>query len=144
MQKLTGNRVFLLFGAAVLIAFTTQMEKIPVGAKEYPFVLLVASFFVTIALFLMPQSAEENMGKDIAVRLIIFGCMIALSLFLLPKIGYILSTLLFTYSGLWYLKLKKGPVFFLFPPILTLAMYYLFTRALSVILPVGSWVTLTL
>lgn len=144
MKKLTGNRVFLLVSAAVLLAFVTQMSKIPEGAKEYPLFLLIASFLTVIALFVMPQQPEKTIGKENAIRIFLFACMTALSIFLLTKIGYILSTVLLVFAGLWYLKLKKNLVFYLFPIILTLSMYFLFTRGLSVILPMGSWFTLTL
>lgn len=144
MKKLTGNRVFLLISATVLLAFVTQLSKIPEGAKEYPLFLLISSFITVVLLFIKPQQPEQTIGRENAIRIIIFACMTALSIFLLTKIGYILSTLLLTFAGLWYLKLKKNLVFYLFPIILTLGMYYLFTRALSVILPMGSWITLTL
>lgn len=144
MKKLTGNRIFLLGGAAVLIAFISQLQKIPAQAKTYPLVLIILGFVTTFLLFIMPQRDEEAIGKDNAMRLVVFGAMIALSLLLLTKIGYILATLLFMYTGLWYLGMKKGLAFILFPLILTMAMYFLFTIGLSVILPVGSWISLTL
>lgn len=144
MNKLTGNRVFLLVSALVLIAFATQIPKIPEGAREYPLVLLVASIVTTLVLFFLPQGKEEPIGKDASVRIFVFAAMIAVSLFLLTKIGYILSTVLFIYIGLWYLKLKRNLFFFLFPLVVTLSMYFLFTRGLSVILPMGEWFTLSL
>ena len=144
MHTLTGNRVFLLFFTVVLIAFTTQLAKIPDGAKAYPLFLLVCSYIVSIILFIQPQKTEEKLGKDNALRIGLFAVMMGISLLLLTRIGYILSTLIFLYAGLWYLKLKKGILFFVFPLIITLSMYYLFTRGLSVILPEGSWVSLTL
>lgn len=144
MYTLTGNRVFLLFFGIVLIAFTTQLSKIPDGAKAYPLFLLVCSYVVSIVLFIQPQKQEEKIGKENALRIALFAVMIGISLLLLTRIGYILSTLIFLYAGLWYLKLKKGMLFFVFPLVLTLSMYFLFTRGLSVILPEGSWVSLTL
>ena len=74
-------------------------------------------------------------GPDILFAIVIF-----IYLMLMSKIGYILSTLLFLYIGQWMLGLKKSAVFFLFPPILTLVLYLLFTRVLSVILPMGTWI----
>ncbi len=144
MYKLTGNRVFLLFFGAVQIAFATQLAKIPDGASEYPQVLLICSFLLTIAIFVKPQKEEISIGKENAIRILVFAILIGVSLILLTKIGYILSTLLFLYAGLWYLKLKKGLLFLLFPILLSLAMYFLFSRGLSVILPEGAWFSLTL
>ena len=144
MYKLTGNRVFLLLFGAVEIAFATQLAKIPDGASEYPLVLLICSFLLTIALFVKPQKEEISIGKENAIRILVFAIMIGVSLILLTKIGYIFSTLLFIYAGLWFLKLKKGLLFYLFPILLSLAMYFLFTRGLSVILPEGAWFSLTL
>ena len=59
---------------------------------------------------------------------------------LMSKVGYIISTLLFMYIGEWMLKLKKGVLFVVFPIVLTLVLYLLFTRVLSVILPMGTWI----
>ncbi|MDT4762990.1 tripartite tricarboxylate transporter TctB family protein [Sphaerochaeta sp. PS] len=144
MYKLTGNRVFLLFFGAIQIAFATQIAKIPDGASEYPLVLLICSSLLTIALFVKPQKEEISIGKENSLRILVFTILIGISLLLLTKIGYILSTILFLYSGLWFLKLKKGLLFYLFPIVLSLAMYFLFSRGLSVILPEGAWVSLNL
>lgn len=144
MYKLTGNRVFLLFFGAVQIAFATQITKIPDGAREYPLVLLICSFLLTLVLIVKPQKEEPSIGKENALRIVVFTIMMGISLILLTKIGYILSTVLFLYAGLWFLKLKKGVLFFVFPILLSLAMYFLFSRGLSVILPEGAWFSLNL
>ena len=87
MKKLTGNRVFLLVSALVLFAFSTQLSKIPQGAKEYPLVLLIVSFITVVLLFIKPQQPEETIGKENALRIFIFAILTAISIFLLTKIG---------------------------------------------------------
>ena len=94
MKKLTGNRVFLLVSALVLFAFSTQLSKIPQGAKEYPLVLLIVSFITVVLLFIKPQQPEETIGKENALRIFIFAILTAISIFLLTKIGYILNVVI--------------------------------------------------
>jgi len=70
--------------------------------------------------------------------------MMVVYIFLLGKIGYILATLVFLYVALWFLKTENKKLFVIYPIILTLSMYFLFNKVLSVLLPQGSWFTLNL
>lgn len=145
MKYLTGNRMFLLVACAVLISFAVQIPGIPVEAKTYPLFLLVASFVVGIALFVKKQR-EESVGesKQTALRIVLFSLLIIVYILAMPKISYLLSTLLFLYGGQWMLKLRKSIAFWVFPVVATATMYFLFTRVLEVLLPEGTWITLVL
>ena len=63
---------------------------------------------------------------------------------LLGIIGYIFDTVLFCIASLVYLKFKNKIVMIILSIVLTLLLYFVFTRFLSVILPRGSWISLNL
>ena len=65
--------------------------------------------------------------------------MIGVYLFLMGKIGYIASTVVFMVASLLYLKLKNKIVLATLSVVLTLILYFVFTNFLTVILPRGSW-----
>lgn len=65
--------------------------------------------------------------------------MIIVYLFLMGKIGYIASTVLFMVASLIYLKLKNRIVLAVLSVVLTIILYFVFTNFLTVILPRGSW-----
>ena len=141
----SGNRIFLLCLAVVLIAFGTQMAPIPGEARSYPQFLLFGSAVLGVLLFLRKEKASENgMSRAVVIQIIVFAVMILVYSLALPKISYLLSTILFLYAGQWWLGLKKKILFIVFPIILTLTIYFLFSRVLGVILPEGTWITLYL
>lgn len=144
MSKLNGNRIFILCVVVVLVAFTTQLSSIPVGGREYPAVLIACSFAFCIYLFFKEQKEEQKLDKATVINCLVSGVMIALYIVLLEKIGYILSTLLYLYANLAFLKFKNKIVYIVFPLVLTLLMYFLFNRGLMVFLPEGSWFSINL
>lgn len=140
MRYLTGHRVFLLCIDAVLVAFATQLSEIPSEARTYPMIFIIIGLIMSIALIIRPKQPQmEKASKEGAMRIIVFALWILAYLWLMSKIGYILSSLLFLYGGELLLGLKKKVLFWVFPIIMTLMMYLLFTRVLSVILPAGMW-----
>jgi putative tricarboxylic transport membrane protein len=73
-------------------------------------------------------------------KIIIPYClMIAVYLFLMGKIGYIASTVVFMISSLLYLKLKNKILMIVLSVVLTIILYFVFTNFLTVILPRGTW-----
>ena len=65
--------------------------------------------------------------------------MITVYLFLMGKIGYIASTVVFMIASLVYLKLKNKVVMVVLSILMTIALYFVFTNFLAVILPRGTW-----
>ena len=79
-------------------------------------------------------------SSDLQVKIIVPYClMIVVYLFLMGKIGYIASTVVFMVASLLYLKLKNKIVLATLSVVLTLILYFVFTNFLTVILPRGSW-----
>ncbi len=140
MKYLTGHRIFLLCIIVALIAFATQLVEIPPEARTYPMVFIIVSIVMGVVLLFRGRQPEaESFSQNVIIRTVIFAAWIFVYLLLMPKIGYILSSLLFLYVGEWLLNLKNKILFCVFPIVMTLVMYLLFTRILSVILPMGTW-----
>lgn len=143
MKVLTGNRIFILVAIVVLIAFLTQIPSIPHDAAGYPLFLIVSCLILSIAILIKKgDDSKEKLDNKSVKNIVIFNLAILVYLLSMSKISYLLSTLAFLYFGEWILGFRIKKVFILFPIILTLAMYLLFTRLLGVILPEGSWITL--
>lgn len=133
----------------VLLAFLTslavQVPSIPAVSKGYPVFLLVVSYAMTIYLLLksvVKMKTEEQQKTEAAAqaKIIVPYClMIAVYLFLMSKIGYIASTVVFMVASLIYLRLKNKVVMVVLSIIMTIVLYYVFTNFLTVILPRGSW-----
>jgi putative tricarboxylic transport membrane protein len=144
MLNITGNRKLLLIAIIIIVTFATQIPSMPPESKGYPFVLLVCCLILCLALLFKKDQETLSYEKGNMKRLIIFSLMIVLYLLLITKIGYIFSTLLFLVSSLLFLGLKSRKQLFFFPVGITLTLYFLFSRVLSVILPEGLWFGLVL
>ncbi|MDC7245694.1 MAG: tripartite tricarboxylate transporter TctB family protein [Sphaerochaetaceae bacterium] len=140
MLKLSGNRIYLLVTMAVLLAFATKIPTIPTEARSYPLVLLIGAFIFSLILFFKDTPIEQDpLQIHIVWKIIIFLAMVVIYLFLMTKVGYIIATAMFLYASLLFLRLENKILLITFPLVLTLVLYFLFTRLLSVILPEGAW-----
>ena len=65
--------------------------------------------------------------------------MIIAYIWLLNKLGYIISTVIFMIASLIFLKLKNKVLMIVLSVVVTLVLYYIFTNFLVVVLPKGRW-----
>ena len=128
-----------------LTSLAVQVPEIPAVSRSYPLVLLIISYIMTIYLLvssMYKMKKEENQPTQVVeqAKIIIPYClMIAVYLFLMGKIGYIASTVVFMISSLLYLKLKNKILMIALSVVLTVILYFVFTNFLTVILPRGVW-----
>ena len=128
-----------------LTSLAVQVPEIPAVSRSYPLVLLIISYIMTIYLLvssMYKMKKEENQPTQVVeqAKIIIPYClMIAVYLFLMSKIGYIASTVVFMISSLLYLKLKNKILMIVLSVVLTVILYFVFTNFLTVILPRGVW-----
>ena len=131
-----------------LTSLAVQIPEIPAVSKGYPLVLLIISYIMTIYLLISSvykMKKEENQPTQVVeqAKIIVPYClMIAVYLFLMGKIGYIASTVVFMISSLLYLKLKNKILMIVLSVVLTVILYFVFTNFLTVILPRGTWFNL--
>lgn len=150
MKKNVPDIIISIVLLGFLFSLTMQMEAIPSDSKMYPTILLTASY-IMVGIQLLVQAVKLKKAEIVKtqvgaqVKIILpYAVLIVAYLFLLDKIGYILSTLLFSIVSLIYLKLKSKVVMIALSLIMTLLLYFVFTRFLSVILPRGTWITFAL
>lgn len=150
MKKSTPDIIIGAVMLLFLISLSVQMPAIPKDSRTYPAILMGVSYLLVIILFLRgiftykKSEVVESQVKSQLKILIPYGTLIVIYLALLGKIGYIFDTVLFCLVSLIYLKLKNKVVMLVLSLALTLILYFVFTRFLSVILPRGSWISLNL
>jgi len=133
----------------VLLAFLTslavQVPAIPDVSRGYPVFLLAVSYLMSIWLVIssmLKLKTQEKQETQVAeqMKIIVPYClMITIYLFLMNKIGYIASTVVFMIVSLLYLKLKNKVVMIVLSIVMTIVLYFVFTNFLTVILPRGTW-----
>lgn len=133
---------------AFLTSLAVQVPAIPDVSRGYPLVLLIISYIMTIFLLvssMYKMKKEEKQETQVIeqCKIIVPYClMIAVYLFLMTKIGYILSTVSFMIASLVYLKLKNKVLMIALSVVMTIVLYFVFTNFLTVILPRGAWINL--
>ena len=145
MKKSFPDMIISIVVLGFLTSLAVQVPEIPAVSRSYPLVLLIISYIMTIYLLVSSvykMKKEENQPTQVVeqAKIIIPYClMIAVYLFLMGKIGYIASTVVFMLSSLLYLKLKNKILMIVLSVVLTIILYFVFTNFLTVILPRGTW-----
>lgn len=146
MPDVITGIVMLLF----LVTLSLQVPAIPKDSRSYPLALMALSYLMTVIFLIKSllrlkasETAQSRIREQLAV-LAPYGAIILAYLFVLDKIGYILDTFLFCMVSLLYLRLKNKVLMTVLSAVLTLLLYFVFTRFLSVILPKGSILSITL
>ena len=145
MKKSFPDMIISIVVLGFLTSLAVQVPEIPAVSRSYPLVLLIISYIMTIYLLVSSvykMKKEENRPTQVVeqAKIIIPYClMIAVYLFLMNKIGYIASTVVFMIASLVYLKLKNKIVMIALSVIMTIILYFVFTNFLTVILPRGTW-----
>lgn len=148
--KKSFNDILICIGLFIFLGvFVAQLGGISASAKGYPTFLIICSALLTGALLIKSikkyrceQAVEIAPDfKQNLLMIISYAILIAAYIFLLDKIGYIVSTLLFVLGSLLFLKIRNIPLLVLLPLGLTFSMHFLFTRFLLVTLPRGTWLT---
>lgn len=133
----------------VLAVFAFQLPSVPDDGRSYPLVMLVGSTALAITVLvksLLSYRQQEPFTPERRARLleimksiVTYIVLIAAYVFLIEKIGYLISTLLFCAASLLLLKCSSKKTIILLPIVLTLLVYFVFTRFLMVSLPQGTW-----
>lgn len=145
LKKSFPDMVISIVLLAFLTSLAVQVPAIPAVSKGYPVFLLAVSYAMTIYLLLksvVKMKTEEKQKTEAAeqAKIIVPYClMITVYLFLMSKIGYIASTVVFMIASLIYLRLKNKVVMIVLSVVMTIVLYFVFTNFLTVILPRGSW-----
>ncbi|RGY97256.1 tripartite tricarboxylate transporter TctB family protein [Clostridium sp. AM58-1XD] len=150
MRKCTSDIIISVVLLGFLVSLSIQMPAIPKDSRTYPMILMVLSYIMVgaqliynLVIYKKSEIVESQLKAQVKV-IFPYAVIIVGYLALLGKIGYIFDTILFCFVSLIYLKLKNKIVMVILSVVLTLVLYFVFTRFLSVILPRGSWISLNL
>ncbi len=82
------------------------------------------------------QLVEEATSKEL-IRVLVFVTMVFIYIFLLPRLGYFVTTFLFPIAYLLYFKERRLIYYIVFPVASVGGIYILFTKLLAAPLPRG-------
>ncbi|MCI6151763.1 MAG: tripartite tricarboxylate transporter TctB family protein [Fusobacterium perfoetens] len=112
------------------------------GPDFFPKVISVILFILSALIFIFKVmedkkgEAKENNGQNPKATLLTIG-VFAVYIFLIGKIGYLTSTILFSFVVISILKKNSLVLKIVYSIIFPLGLYLLFTYAFKVSLPVG-------
>ena len=147
-MKMKKSLPDVIISIVVLIFLGTlfaQVPAIPEISKGYPLGLLVIATAMTLYLLirnllkLKNDEVVESKALEQAKTIFPYCLMIIAYIWLLNKLGYIISTVIFMIASLVFLKLKNKVLMIVLSVVITLVLYYLFTNVLVVELPKGRW-----
>ena len=135
----------VICAAVLLIFLTTVAVQVPKVSRAYPIFLLAVAYLMGIWLLvksLRRLKHEEKQETEVIAqtKIILPYCvMIALYLFLMSRIGYVVSTVVFMMVSLLYLKFKSKIGMVIISIVTTILIYLMFSNFLGVILPRAAW-----
>ncbi len=145
MTKAKADITINVFIYVILLLFLLGLDGIPEKATYYPVFMLVASFVVNSLVLIgniknLRTETEDNTTVDNDANfllVIVFIIFMAIYIFMMIKIGYIVSTLIFIFASLKIMKVSNKGILIFVPIILTASLYLIFTYLLIVTLPTG-------
>ena len=145
MKSKKWDWLICLVTAVLLMAFVLDLPNTVEQARVYPMVVLGGSYLMillTLAGWFRAKKAgafkdEKGMEKKRAAYITVYCLAILLYIFLIDKLGFIISTILFGVYSLIYMKNKNKIVIIVLPIVVTFVLYYIFANFLFVRLPAG-------
>lgn len=145
MKSKKWDWLICLVLAVALFAFVSQLPATNEKARVYPMVVLAGSYLM-IALTLVnwfrarKSGAFKNLKTMEAKRVVyiaVYCVAIFVYIFLIERLGFIISSVLFGIYSLIYMKNKNKIVIIVLPIVVTLVLYLIFKNFLFVTLPAG-------
>ncbi len=148
MKKSFPDVIISIIVLIFLGTLYAQVPAIPEISKGYPLGLIIAATIMTVILLIrslikMKTDEEiESKALEQAKTIAPYCLMIIVYIWLLNKLGYIISTVLFMITSLIFLKFKNKVLMIVLSVVITCLLYYIFTNFLVVVLPKGRWYNL--
>ena len=150
-MKMKKSMPDVIISIVLLVFFGTlflQVSAIPDISRGYPLGLLIIATAMTLYLLvrcllrLKNEEAVESKILEQAKTIVPYCLMIIAYIWLLNKLGYIISTVVFMIASLLFLKLKNKILMIALAVIMTCLLYFIFTNFLVVMLPKGKWINI--
>ena len=131
--------------AAVLMLFVLELSDTAAAARIYPAVVLGGSYLMIILTLFGWFKAKKagafdnvvSMETKRVVYIVVYCLAILLYIFLIEKLGFIISTILFGVYSLVYMKNKNKLVIIILPIVVAFVLQFVFKNFLFVRLPAG-------
>ncbi len=145
MKPKKWDGLILICVAAFLLIFVFDMKNTAEKARTYPMVLMIAAYaLIIVGLIIWFKAYRNGEFKNVEglppkriAYMAVYCAAILLYIFLIDKLGYLVSTALFGIYSLIYMKNKNKIVIIVLPIVTALLMYFLFKNFLFVRLPKG-------
>lgn len=146
MQKFYKDIIASVILGLFFIVFYFLSFNISLRAAGYPRSLIIVGFLLTFGLFLLVLFSKKEriiqLSKEVntffkphIIRLFATIFTVIIYIILLPKYGFIISTILFTLVLMYILNSNYKLLYLLVAPIFTLVLYFVFGKLLKVWLP---------
>lgn len=148
-KDLISGAIFLFFGIGLLVWIIpnaiTDIDVKYAGPKDFPIfisvcmillggVLVFQKFRTGINKAELKDSLQHGIKRENLYRLIAFGIIVLIYIFMAEVIGYLVSTIIVSLVLLILLK-EKNKYYYFITVAVVLVLYYMFTRLLFVELP---------
>ena len=137
-DRISAVGLFVVF----LTAYYAALSYPPASAN-YPKLLLTVGMVLCVALFIQsflstPKGEMVSIAKHDLINLLISLVLMALYVFAIPVIGYVVSTFSYMMAQMWVLNRKsKISTNFLIAVAVNILLYFAFGVFLNVFLPKG-------
>lgn len=146
MQKKYKDIIILSILGPFFVIFYFLSCRIPIKAGMYPRSLIIIGFLLVLLLFLLVLfykklrktefSKEDNKFlSQSTIRLFSTIITTVLYVYILPKFGFVFSTIIFIFILMNILNSKYRFLYMFVAPTFTLVLYYIFGKLLKVWLP---------
>ena len=146
VSKLFGELIIGLCMIIIEVVLYIASKEIPEKSAAYPRVLIILAFILTCAFMsrCVIQIKKEGFKKEeqktepgAMLQVLITIVITMLYVIVMPYLGFIISTLLYTAGIMFYLGMRNIFALVLVPPGLTLFGYFIFNNILYIFLPRG-------
>ena len=150
-MKMKKSMPDVIISIVVLIFLGTlflQVPAIPEISRGFPLGLLIIATVMTLYLLirnllrLKNDEVVESKVLEQAKTIVPYCLMIIAYIWLMDKLGYIISSVVFMIASLLFLKLKNKILMIVLAVVLTCLLYFVFTNFLGVVLPRGKWINI--
>ena len=149
MKKSLPDIIISIVLLGFLATLAMQLPEVPDVSRNYPTLLIVIAAIMSAGLLLksvLRYKHDEVVETNVVGQrkiILPFCLMIIAYLILMGYLGYIISTVIFIIAALCYLRMKNKLVIIILALAMTIIIYYVFSKYLIVVLPMGKLINIS-
>ena len=129
--------VIMIWASSYLISLAGQRGDSTLLIRPVFYCMVVLYIINTITDYIQWKKTKTSTLESIPRLAVMYLGIIVAYIFLMPRIGFILTTLAFLYGSFFLLQVKNKTLLYLFPVVFTAILYAVFRLGFSVPLPSG-------